>query len=180
MIKDEMKRLDRQFRNEIIYKLMSVRTMLCVIMLTSSFLIGFAETEKKQMLVLTRTDGKVEIFDMEDKPVISFDGGDLLLTLEDHQIVYPMSDVRHYYFDNRNSGIINDGLEIVSNVSFHDGLLSIHNGPTDSDVNIYNINGIRVISEKLSPFEHFEFNFENYAAGVYIVKSGNRSFRIIK
>jgi len=46
-------------------------------------------------------------------------------------------------------------------------------------VNVFNADGTLLISERIREFAHFSLDMKEYSSGVYIVRNGDSTFKII-
>jgi len=168
----------------VLFKFLQNRTRIIVSLLLLfsvclSSLYVKAQAYTSQVLVLVKADGKKECFLMEDNPVVKFSDGDLSVSTTDHIISYPLSEIRYYYFSKEGYGAVNEAIDISGSVSFNNNILSIYNGSQSVVVNVFNADGTLLISERIREFAHFSLDMKEYSSGVYIVRNGDSTFKII-
>ena len=116
---------------------------------------------------------------MDYNPLVKFSYRDFSVSTTDHIISYPLSEIRYYYFSKEGYGAVNEAIDISGSVSFNNNILSIYNGSQSVVVNVFNADGTLLISERIREFAHFSLDMKEYSSGVYIVRNGDSTFKII-
>lgn len=106
-------------------------------------------------LVLQPVEGNAVTFYLSDTPELSFSGSDVVIGTRNEQVTYNRAQVRKFYFSDETNSIDN-----VKNVS-------------NSETIIMTLDG-RVVSRQGNVA-----NLSELGRGVYIVKNGNNTFKVL-
>lgn len=124
-----------------------------------SCILGYGQTT----LNVHQKSGGVVGYAFSEKPVVTYEGADLVLNTTKVKVVYPISNLEMFTFDN--------------------GELAEIESVTMSDVKgktlVYSSNGILV--KELQPEEgSTHLLLDGLSNGIYIIKNGNTTYKIIK
>lgn len=136
-----------------------------------------------QYLVLTQYDGTVSKFALSDAPILSFNGGQLVVTCSGDELSTDLADVKDYHFVTEQvpTGIqsisIGNG-KTVPEVSFHNARISgLKEG---ARVTVYDINGKAVDTLSANAEGEVRVEIANLPKGVYILRTPTKSFKLMK
>lgn len=110
-------------------------------------------------------------------PTITFDEGDMIIS-GDHVLRVTMSDVKRYIYTNNPSGV-DDVKKAEPTLVFNGDVISVTNMPAGTPLEVYGINGSLVRSASLRG-DAGQLSLEGLAEGVYIVKVGKTTYKILK
>lgn len=136
-----------------------------------------------QYLLLTQNDGTVNKFALTDAPVLSFNGGQLVITCSGEELSTDMADVRDYQFVTEQvpTGIrsvtVENGKD-TSNVSFSNA--QITGLKAGARVTVYDINGKAVCSVAADAEGVARIDMANLSKGIFILRTPTKSFKIVK
>lgn len=148
----------------------------------------FASNEPSQLVVKLR-DNSEKIFILANKPVITFDTEKLYINTTDFST--ELSNVQEFYFktetttpptgiDEVKKGNNADGSTTFT-FRFVDGRMVYIDGLDDSaHITVYSMSGAQVNARIDRGNERAVVDLGNQAAGVYIIRANNQSFKIIK
>lgn len=110
--------------------------------------------------------GSVVTYTFAEKPVVTYQDNVLVLTTEKVSVEYPLAELDKITFSDVESS--------VENIT-----MSQPNG--DGTVRIYSVSGtlIRTI-ERREDASDVQFSIENLSEGIYIIKQGTQTYKIIK
>ena len=152
-------------------KLKFLFTML-VLMVTAS-----ASAEGMQYVVFDLKDGTQTVIALEDKPVITCQGGELKVTVAGQEKVSaPLGDVAKYYFSETPLGIF-DVTEEKPRIEM--GHLYIANAKTGDVVRVYTTDGRMVGAYRISDNGNADIDLTTLGKGLYIVKTPKTSIKIL-
>lgn len=152
-------------------KLKFLFTML-VLMVTAS-----ASAEGMQYVVFDLKDGTQTVIALEDKPVITCQGGELKVTVAGQEKVSaPLGDVAKYYFSETPLGIF-DVTEEKPRIEM--GHLYIANAKTGDVVRVYTTDGRMVGAYRISDNGNADIDLTTLGKGLYIVKMLKTSIKIL-
>lgn len=119
-------------------------------------------------LRLDLKDGTSKLFNLSDKPVVSFDGADLVIATATVSATHDRSEVQSISFED--AAGVNDAVADETVYSY-DGHTFSCPGHT---IAVYDINGIKVAVGDDS------VSLEGLSPNVYIITANNQSFKILK
>lgn len=142
-----------------------------------------ATMAQSQYVYLHFVDGESVRFSISEKHKLTYDAHTVKLVTSTLDIEYNMEEI-----DNINYSEISSGIEQIiaeptpESGEFHNrgGIISMTNFLPNSIVYVYNANGALHASYTVSDDGSLEIDITNYAAGVYIFKSNNNSYKIYK
>lgn len=139
---------------------------------------------QSQYVYLHFTDGESVRFSISENHKLTYDARNVKLVTNTLDIEYSMEDIQCInYSEISTVGIENTIAEpTMESGEFHNrgGIISMTNFLPNSIVNVYNANGALHASYNVSDDGSLEIDITNYAAGVYIFKSNNNSYKIYK
>ncbi len=119
---------------------------------------GFSQ---QALSIITKSDGVVNIL-FSDNPEISFPDGDILkVTSANLSIEYPFSEVESFSF--------------VENAT---AIKQVEHTPSSDGISIFNLSGKLIKKTKLDNGVS-GFDWQSLPSGVYIVKNGNHTYKLI-
>lgn len=139
---------------------------------------------QSQYVYLHFTDGESVRFSISDNHKISYGAHTVKLVTNELDVEYNMKDIECInYYENSLVDIEKVIAEPTKDSGeFHNrgGIISMTNFCPNSIVNVYNVSGDLHASYTVSSDGSLEIDITNYAAGVFIFKSNNNSYKIYK
>jgi len=130
-------------------------------------------------LIVELKDNKTYSFKLADKPVITFNDGDLVVN-GDASTSYAISNVKNYHFGD---GVASDVKTVSSNelvVSYvNENTINVQNAVANAQVSVFTIAGV-VVSNQAADADGAATIQLPSQKGVYIVKVGDKSFKVIR
>lgn len=135
------------------------------IVLLTLLLAGTALAWAGEVLHVHTVTGGEMVYDFADKPVVTFEADQMVLTTTTATVVYPMSEVTSFTFSHSEA----EALEQITS--------SEPSG--DATVRIYNLEGALVMTcEARDGVSAYRVN--DLPQGAYVVRSGKRSYKMVK
>ena len=132
-------------------------------------------------LTIHVTDGSKVTFLLSERPAVTFSDGYLLITSDDADASYPLSDVIKFTFgdiDDEDTGI--DSLPVDETTFGYDGGAIVVTGlNSGSTAKVYTIGGMMVHSESISDGS-WTYSLSSLSSGIYIININGKSFKISK
>lgn len=130
-------------------------------------------------LKVTEQDGKETTFALATKPVVTFTADALVLTTSETTVEYPATATTTFTFSDVPTAIKQLATQDARQALFalHDGMLSAEGLVPGSRLAIYDANGRQQAMAKVS--DNGTAAVSVAAKGLYIVKSSNRTFKLI-
>lgn len=124
-------------------------------------------------LAVKTADNSITYFDLSATPRISFTPTEMVVTTGDGEILFALSNLKSYSFDEDRSGIVNisDDETSVNVRLIGRTLLS-----SAADVTVFSTTGHTMISSRQNP--DTPVSLASLAPGVYVVKTGGSTFKI--
>lgn len=130
-------------------------------------------------LVIETKDGNTVSYHLKDRPVVTFEATDLVLTVSDVAVKYPVADLKGIHF----AGEITS----VSNVKVSDIAFSVSgseiaaNGLAKGEkLEVYTIDGKAVAASVVDAQGAAAVDISGLSTGVYVIKAGKKAYKIMK
>ncbi len=155
-----------------------VKRFFKVLSFASVFTLFAQSVAASDMLVVTDADGGKTSFMLNDKPVVSFNTEDMVISTESTTVSYSLKDFYSFSFEDIATSV--DDFETFNpTFAFSDGL-QCYGLPNGSSVEVYNANGVKVSSGVIGADGRVNLSFNAVKGTVYIVKTATRTFKFIK
>ena len=152
-------------------KLKFLFTML-VLMVTAS-----ASAEGMQYVVFDLRDGTQTVIALQDKPVITCQGGELKVTVAgEEKVSVSLGDVAKYYFSDTPLSIFEMADE---KPRIEMGHLYVTRAKAGESVRVYTTDGRMVGSYRISADGNADIDLTTLGKGLYIVKTAKASIKIL-
>ena len=135
----------------------------------------------KPRLIVLQKNGQKDYYDLSDTPVTTFSNGQLVITTASTEVSYPLADVQRYEYD----GVADDIAELAPEKGtdvhvFRDGnTLTLSHVQAGSTVSLYGSDG-QLLETFIGKGKPVLISVESRPDGVYMVKTGNQTFKLIK
>ena len=130
------------------------------------------------LVVLTR-DNAQHMFVLADKPEVTFEGNDLVVTCVNSTTTFALPDVIRFTYLNATNAveeITNDETQ----VNFKDGMIVVNGLKANSSVAVYSVDGRLVRQLKAREGGNYRLDLSELPTGVYIVKADRVTYKIVK
>ena len=145
---------------------------LLVLMLTAS-----ASAEGMQYVVFDLRDGTQTVIALQDKPVITCQGGELKVTVAgEEKVSASLGDVAKYYFSDTPLSIFEMADE---KPRIEMGHLYVTRAKAGESVRVYTTDGRMVGSYRISADGNADIDLTTLGKGLYIVKTAKASIKIL-
>ena len=161
-----------------------IRKFLCVFLLlipTGTHMLAQEETVWGTGLVVNTTDGRKLVYPLDQKPKVTFSDTGLILTTSSTEIVLPRENVKTLSYDRIPlSGIDAPATDICSAQFLTDGTLYVTGCEPGASVKVFNVEGVSLYSVIADDKGSVNIAAKNLGTGIYIVKAGEMSYKILK
>ena len=130
------------------------------------------------LVVLTR-DNAQHMFVLADKPEVTFEGNDLLVTCVNSTTTFALADVIRFTYLNATDAV-EELNENRTQVNFKDGMIVVNGLKADSSVAVYSVDGRLVRQLKALEGGSYSMDLNELPTGVYIVKADCVTYKIVK
>ncbi len=132
-------------------------------------------------LVVTTTDGQKLAYPLDDKPKVTFSGRNLVLTTGSTEITLSREKVRAFSYEKIPVSGINAIPETICDARFlPDGTLHVSGCDRDSRIEIFGVDGILLCTMNADSKGNADMSASDLPAGIYLVKAGDVSYKIMK
>lgn len=129
------------------------------------------EVAAEEMLVLRLRGGGEVSYVLAEKPVMTFSGGQMVVTSADGQAEYALGDVEEFRFADRPSAIADVKTNEVRFVRLPGGGARIYGVTGESDVMVFDAGG-RAVPATVTPGSGYaDIQLGRAAHGVYVIKA---------
>ena len=148
--------------------------------ITVRYAYGVDITTPEQRLIVHLRSGEELIFDLNEKPVTTFEGNELVLTVSDLVVKYPLDQVAKYTFE---GNIIPEAVESVTSNSLLIRMTSeqvtLEGLKENAVVELFTVNG-QPLFRTHATTEQTIVPLDAYPAGIYIMNAGGFSYKFVK
>lgn len=146
------------------------------------FLLNFTSVvaAEANTLVLELKNGTKEMYQLDDKPVITFDSNNLYISSSKvYMKYYLFSNLSRYYF-------VDNGSSAIQSMQNDDVAFSFRYVDKDNVVltgtdraEVYSVDGKKLL-DVVEQSDELNINLGDFPSGVYVIKTNNKSFKIRK
>lgn len=147
-------------------------------MLTICSLSTWAESINALMLHLA--SGKQVVCMLDEQPIVTFEGDELVLTTHMNVVRYQATDVIRFTYTAVDHAGIAEARISVTSFSFDGDVLRANSLAPKSDVTVYTTEGTLVASSKTDKSGNVSLSLPRQAGVVYVVKTSVANFKITK
>jgi hypothetical protein len=130
------------------------------------------------LVVLTR-DNTQHMFVLADKPEVTFEGTDLVVTCVNSTTTFPLPDVIRFTYLNTTDAVEELKAD-ETQVNFKDGMIVINQLKAGATVAVYSVDGRLVRQLTARESGSYSLNLSELPTGVYIVKADRVTYKIAK
>ena len=132
-------------------------------------------------LVLWQKSGEKVYFDLNDMPETTFENGMLVIKTNNASVQYHLENILRYTFEGTgNTGINLQPSERSISISQNGDEVTMRNLNEGTIVSIYAANGTLLEQRTVSGRSPFTLSVAQRPAGVYIVKAGSETIKLMK
>ena len=136
--------------------------------------------ENNNALVLHMANGKQVTYLLDELPVVTFNGEDLVVTTHLNLVTYQARDVAKFTYSYIDPSIV-VGLKNANTMFKFDGdVLYAYNLEPFSTVSIYSVDGTLIISAKTGTKGDINISLPQVSGCVYVVKTSVANFKLMK
>jgi hypothetical protein len=154
---------------------------LLLLLMLATPIVGRAQTETQQQLVVWLTSGEKVYFNLDEEPRTTFDNGQLVITTSRTTAYYQLTGVMRYTYEGAMTNIPAPPLkpgEMVymqsNNEMAFDGL------PDGTTLDLYSSDGRKLRSERATQDQRTVVSLADLPTGTYILKCGNATYKFVK
>ena len=161
-----------------------IRKFLCAFLLlipTGTHMLAQEETVWGTGLVVNTTDGRKLVYPLDQKPKVIFSDTGLILTTSSTEIVLPRENVTTFSYDRIPiAGIDAPATDLCSAQFLTDGTLYVTGCEPGAPVNVFSVEGVLLYSVIADDSGSASIAAKNLGTGIYLVKAGDMSYKILK
>ena len=136
-------------------------------------------TSAQNCLTIHQKDGKSFSYLFQEKPVIKYSDSDLVLTTTKVQVVFPIRSLAKFTFDDVDTSI-STVEKLDASYKYSENVVWIKGTESQSVVLVYTIDGKMVETFITDENGDLVFSVDEFAEGVYIVRTESVTFKILK
>lgn len=139
-----------------------------------------ATAQNGPQLKVWKKDKSTVLFALAEKPVTTFSGNKLIIKTSTATVEYPLAEVQRYTYEGVETGIESIESDNSMLVKQEKDKLSLRNLKTGEEVRLYSSSGSLLQIVKSNGTEPVVISLSSRPQGVYIVKSGNETIKLMK
>ena len=129
--------------------------------------------------VWTKGGGRIT-YSLSNHPVATYSGTDLVLTTGYLVVNYPLAELQKFTFGTETDAVKTVQSELDGRMQTQEGMLFLSGFPAGTPVAIYTLDGRTVATTAISPDGTATLSIHALATGIYVVKTGSVTHKIIK
>lgn len=146
--------------------------------------LSHSQLKANTTLIVQKTDGTTESFQLADQPVVTFEGANGIFATSSLSISIPRADIDNFHFESVATGIkmVTPSTKDIANVRvrFIDGNTVEIAGQANSAVAVYRIDGAAANADVVKGADSATVSLGNLPKGIYVIKYGNNSIKMIR
>ena len=132
-------------------------------------------------LIVWLKSGEKVSYELADAPVTSFSDGKLIISTNKATISYERKNVLRYTFEN----VVTKGIELMPGerrveINREGDEITFRGLPVGSYARVYSVNGMLIEQRRVSDTQPQTISLQNRPNGVYIVKAGTETIKLMK
>lgn len=139
--------------------------------------VATASAEVKYLIV-SRTDGSKASFALADEPVVKNTATELTVETSATTVTIPFAELENYSFSETGPVKVED-ITAEESHSYHDGQVTFNGLKPGSEIYVYALDGREVMRGAADADGYSSLDLRGLGTGVYIVRTGNSSFKFI-
>ena len=136
--------------------------------------------ENNNALVLHMANGKQVTYLLDELPVVTFNGEELVITTHLNMVSYEARDVTKFTYSYIDPSIVLGFKNANTMFKFDGDVLYAYNLQPLSTVSIYNLDGILVTSANTGKGGNISISLPQVSGSVYVVKTSVANFKLMK
>ena len=158
---------------------MTVNSKLNSYSITYNFTEQGAMVDRKFLVVETKDHVKTTYM-LSDKPQVTFEGNSLHIVSEKADATYNLLDIQNFTYETQSVTGVSELREEPATIDYNNGELVVSGLKANGAVSIYAMDGKLVQQRTASRGGTFRLSLSSLPHGVYIVKVGNITYKIMK
>lgn len=154
------------------------KVLVLLLAVFASFQLAQAAYTNDDLIIETK-DGNTVAYHLNTRPVVTFELTDLVLTSTDVKVQYPVADVKELRFADGTTAI-NDTKVGDITFSVSGDMISANGLENGSNLEVYSIDGKEIAKASVDATGKAQVNISDLGQGVYVVKAGKKSYKILK
>ena len=155
-----------------------MKRLLLLMLLAGSYIT--MQADQVQTLIVQLKNGSQTAFFLKDKPQVKFEGTNLKVTSTVGDTSFALSDVLRFTYAKKDPTGISETVTDPTGVNFQGDVLVISQLKANGDVSVYALDGKLLRQLKASHAGTYRLNLSELPAGLYLVKTDNVTYKIVK
>ncbi len=135
---------------------------------------GGIDVFAQNALVLETNDGETFSYVLANKPQLTFNATEMLISSDDASASFTRTDIKNFRFEEV-ANAIKDVKADGQRMSYLHGVVTVDG--TDKVI-LYDISGRQILSKRAADGESVTIDLNNQPSGTYIVRSGKQSLKV--
>lgn len=157
-----------------------LRTLCCVLCALCASVLSVARAaDEVTWLVMELRNGNTEVFELADKPVVTFEGTQVKVASSAASAAYERTDVKNFHFDSSATGLNNTQAAGTLTLRYTDNATVTLTGAGQLKAALYNAEG-KLVTRGAAEGT-LTLNLAGCPAGVYVLNvEGHHTYKLIK
>lgn len=136
--------------------------------------------ESINAMILWMSSGNQIVCMLDEEPVISFEGDDLVLTTHMNVVKYNSDDVLRFTFSSVSPAGVDELKLSMLSFSFDGYVIKASNLEPLTEVHVFSVDGVQLTTKKTDHKGNVTISLPSQRGGVYVIKSSVANFKISK
>lgn len=134
---------------------------------------------QSQFMVMTLNSGYSLMFDLDQKPIVTYLSDIITISTENDVVEYSLRDIRNIIYEGIEDGVKGPSASSNIRITHYVSYIKIEGMPINETLYLYGIDG--KIIKKMKPSSDICTIFiSDLTTGIYIIKLGNISYKFIR
>ena len=151
----------------------------CIVVLLLFIAICNDLCAQSQRLVVWMKSGEKVYYQLEERPKTTFSEGNIVITTNTIEAIYPLEQVLRYTYENVSSDISSLPIDNMR-VTQQGNVFTMENMKPETVVHLYSIDGKLLERFKVNSTNAISISLETYPSGVYIIKANGVTYKMMK
>lgn len=138
------------------------------------------EPETQEAIAVHRANGQVEYFAFAERPVVTYEGDNLVMSCGNTRVLYTLKGLEKITFTTLATGIGETPRMEEPVFHFDNHQIQIANAKAGQQVRLFDMTGMTVRTDVIGYDGQQTISLESLPKGIYIVQLGNTTYKILK
>lgn len=131
-------------------------------------------------ITIWMASGKQIVCMLDDQPIVTFEGEELVMTTHMNTVKYNAADVLKFTYSSIEQSSIENASIPETRFSIIDNTINVYNLDPTSEIIVFSVDGVQLASSKADSKGRAVVTLPSQTSNVYVVKTSVANFKIVK